>query len=106
MILETAVGPVRGEAGVSDGMPSACVTVSACKRTCALQVCVCPAFWLGETTLQTAFCKEEQQRQGAGKACNRAGSALTPMVNCLIMKIFNACMCLSKLSSGQLPFLG
>jgi hypothetical protein len=29
---------VGGEAGVSDGMPSACVTVSACKRIRALQV--------------------------------------------------------------------
>jgi hypothetical protein len=51
MILETVVGQVR--------------------------VCVFPAFWLGVTTLQTAFCKEEQQRQGAEKTCNRAGSALT-----------------------------
>jgi len=47
-----------------------------------VRVCVFPAFWLGATTLQTAFCKEKgaplehRKRQRAGKACNRACSAL------------------------------
>src|SRR5712671_6786082 len=30
-------GAAGSEAGVSDGMPSACVTMSACKRTCTPQ---------------------------------------------------------------------
>ncbi len=52
------------------------------------RVCVFPAFWLGATTLQTAFCEEEQRSQGAGKACNRACSALTQTMKCLIIENF------------------
>jgi hypothetical protein len=45
------------------------------------QVCIFPVFWLGATTLQAASCKEEQQRQRAGKMCNRPCSALTQKAN-------------------------
>ena len=38
--------------------------------------------------------------------CNRACSALTQTVNCLTIEIFNEFIYLSKLMSGQLPFLG
>ncbi len=34
---DTQSGAAKGGAGISGGMPSACVTMSACKRTCALQ---------------------------------------------------------------------
>lgn len=71
-----------------------------------VRVCVFPDSWLGATTVQTAFCEEEQRSQGAGKACNRACSALTQTVNCLIMKIHNEFMNLSKITSGQLGNLG
>ena len=63
IILETVVGQVR--------------------------VCAFSAFWLGATTLQTAFCKDEgvplehRKRQRVEKARNRTCSALTKTVNCL-----------------------
>ncbi|MES2354693.1 MAG: hypothetical protein V4568_09895 [Pseudomonadota bacterium] len=50
MILETVIERARGEAGVSDDMSSACVTVSACKWIRALQGCVFRLARLGATT--------------------------------------------------------
>ena len=48
--------------------------------------CIFLAFWLGETTRQTTFCKEEQQRQKAKKVCHNMCSALTFWVDLLMLK--------------------
>jgi hypothetical protein len=69
-------------------------------------VCAFPAFWLDVTTRQTAFCNEEQRRQRVGKACDRACSGVTHLVHRLTINFFNKFMNLSKLTCGQLPFLG
>ena len=109
MILDSLVGPVR--------------------------VCGFPAFWQGATpeTLkgkelafsglavaracgtppetpasprQTAFCKEEQRSQGAGKPCNRTGSAVAAMGMALTEIMPKRLVRLLIQVSGQLRNLG
>jgi hypothetical protein len=70
------------------------------------RVCGFSASWLGATTLQTAFCKEEQQRQGAEKPYNLACSGVTHSVKLFTKGFFNAFTHSSTLASGLLPVLG
>jgi hypothetical protein len=67
---------VGGEAGVSDGMPSACLTVSACKRIRALQV------------------------RGSGSNTIRSGSIICE-IRCRYFKRIVKISCLQSLQSWQ-----
>ena len=87
----------QGVAGVSDRMRSACGTVFACKRICALQ---------GRRGRGLHFHYEEQRRQRAGKMCNRTCSALTQWVTLIEGKKINVHKASQAKVSGQLPFLG
>lgn len=55
---------------------------------------------------QPSRCNEKQRSWGVEKVCNQVRSGLTEMVTVQIVTFLNKLKKLSKLTSGQLPFLG
>jgi hypothetical protein len=71
-----------------------------------VRMCICPAFWQGETRTRTAFRYEEQRSQGAGEMCSRACSVLTERVDVIEGTRVNTHAAFQAKVSGQLPFPG
>jgi len=62
--------------------------------------------WQGATTQLAPASKEEQRRQPTPGRLNRVRSALTQLVNCVVVKKVNVHKTFQRKTSGQLPNLG